>query len=564
MKKQLLITFVFLSPFFGMAQRYTNKEKAVIAAAVDSLVVQYNQKNTLVEAGASGQSIRIIKEFKGLFLPNAIIFDDINAEFKPEEQLFPYVLRNKSLFEYIDQLVDQFPDGLTIQTHNVRISYDEIEKGEVDVYLARTISGKKASGQYNLSNEDTLHLTLVITQEKSVKIASIAEVSMSLKVQNDDDLDGVINEIDECVDQKGSLDFKGCPDDDGDGIPNRIDDCPELKGAVSNKGCPGNNFAYNLVVSASAGYAMYQTNFSELTSGFGYDRLDLSQEGTGSKIENAGFSTGPCLNAHIGYFFGKKNARKNKGLSLGINYGTFDTEIDVGNTKYFFVSKDGGNNEYWRIVTLRHGSKEEVSYTMMNVSLMFRIKTKMGNRLAVEFGLGPSYINYTAQSAFAGSIDYEGIYQYDENTGSLLTSGLSHYTYNTHDWLLVHDEIQPNAFDPSTDILFQKLRDANINYDFILNSSPANKGKKSKADSRSGLGLNAVLDFYYHIKPRIALKVGFGFIYSSLGNNKSKAYVSADKSNGEYNSILNSSAKSTHMSIGGNIGLLIGFGIGGK
>ena len=129
---------------------------------------------------------------------------------------------------------------------------------------------------------------------------------------------------------------------------------------------------------------------------------------------------------------------------------------------------------------------------------------------------------------------------------------------------MVKDNIEQNEFDPKADSLFKILREANIDYDFLLNSSPKNSNQKTKTNTRSGLGLNAVVDFYYHIKPRVALKVGLGFIFSSLSNNKSASYVAADKSNGDYNSILNSSAKSTNMSFGANVGVIVGFGLGGK
>ncbi|MFM9028284.1 MAG: OmpA family protein [Bacteroidota bacterium] len=54
----------------------------------------------------------------------------------------------------------------------------------------------------------------------------------------DDDKDGLVNEEDECPEEKGTAISRGCPDRDGDGIADKSDKCPDVKGIVANKGCP--------------------------------------------------------------------------------------------------------------------------------------------------------------------------------------------------------------------------------------------------------------------------------------------------------------------------------------
>ena len=54
----------------------------------------------------------------------------------------------------------------------------------------------------------------------------------------DTDGDGIIDSEDECVDVKGTKIMKGCPDADGDGVADKDDECPTVKGAKENKGCP--------------------------------------------------------------------------------------------------------------------------------------------------------------------------------------------------------------------------------------------------------------------------------------------------------------------------------------
>ena len=56
----------------------------------------------------------------------------------------------------------------------------------------------------------------------------------------DKDKDGVCDKDDKCPDQFGSKDNQGCPtnDRDGDGIRDDIDKCPDIPGSVRNEGCP--------------------------------------------------------------------------------------------------------------------------------------------------------------------------------------------------------------------------------------------------------------------------------------------------------------------------------------
>ncbi len=54
----------------------------------------------------------------------------------------------------------------------------------------------------------------------------------------DTDGDGIPDHLDECPEVAGLAQFKGCPDTDGDGIPDHLDECPEVAGPAENNGCP--------------------------------------------------------------------------------------------------------------------------------------------------------------------------------------------------------------------------------------------------------------------------------------------------------------------------------------
>jgi outer membrane protein OmpA-like peptidoglycan-associated protein len=54
----------------------------------------------------------------------------------------------------------------------------------------------------------------------------------------DSDGDGIADKDDACPDQAGIAALGGCPDKDGDGIADKSDKCPEVKGPKENGGCP--------------------------------------------------------------------------------------------------------------------------------------------------------------------------------------------------------------------------------------------------------------------------------------------------------------------------------------
>lgn len=73
----------------------------------------------------------------------------------------------------------------------------------------------KAFAQYPLSTSDT-------TRKK------------------DRDGDGIVDSLDKCPDEKGVIQYDGCPvpDSDNDGIADDSDNCPTVAGVAKYKGCP--------------------------------------------------------------------------------------------------------------------------------------------------------------------------------------------------------------------------------------------------------------------------------------------------------------------------------------
>lgn len=58
-----------------------------------------------------------------------------------------------------------------------------------------------------------------------------------VEVLIDSDNDGILDEFDQCPNEKGLFSTNGCPDSDNDGVIDSKDKCPEEFGSPSNEGC---------------------------------------------------------------------------------------------------------------------------------------------------------------------------------------------------------------------------------------------------------------------------------------------------------------------------------------
>jgi outer membrane protein OmpA-like peptidoglycan-associated protein len=71
------------------------------------------------------------------------------------------------------------------------------------------------------------------------KVAVVEKKTPVIEVKLlDRDHDGVPDKDDECPDDPGPVELKGCPDRDKDGVLDKNDKCPDTPGPVENEGCP--------------------------------------------------------------------------------------------------------------------------------------------------------------------------------------------------------------------------------------------------------------------------------------------------------------------------------------
>jgi len=72
----------------------------------------------------------------------------------------------------------------------------------------------------------------------SKKEVAPKEVAVPAPIIKDRDGDGIVDSLDACPDQAGTVALNGCPDRDGDGIADKDDKCPDVAGLAKYNGCP--------------------------------------------------------------------------------------------------------------------------------------------------------------------------------------------------------------------------------------------------------------------------------------------------------------------------------------
>lgn len=565
MRKLIYLIIILVIPFCATAQKYSNEEKIVLSGKIDTLLQNYMRKGTLTLPGISKQNTKVTTEYKKLFTTDALIFDDITPKFEDPKSSkeYPYKLTTKSRNDYIDEIVDEFPKGLEINNVKININYDEFDKGLVKVALERTIAGVTYSKQYEVSNHDTLLLTIAIISKSSVLIKSIESLSTNanFKVKNDKDLDGVIDAKDRCPSEKGKMDLEGCPDNDEDGIANTDDDCPDLKGEASNGGCPPSTFAYQYVFSASLGYNLssYNMKAPQDLSTLYNNKLDKSNTNfNDNSIKNPDFVGGASINGNIAYYFGRNRNNRNKGISLGITLTKYAADYAITNAKFEYRSNDG-TYDYRRIVTVKD-MRESMNFNMINIPLLLKFKTKFGSKWAGEIGAGPSLLlSVISNSTYSGTVDFGGVYSYNQTTGRFEFPQT--FLGTETNYLTLTSSLINNYSNNTSSILFQQLLAQAKDLDFADNKKIESK-QRGTLSANTSIAMNVTGDLFYHLSKTFAIKLGGAVTYSNFEQNKGKNYVMIDTTGEDnYESIAQSSAKVNYLSFGVNFGLILGLNI---
>ena len=599
--KNKIILLVVLLPVFANAQTAkSNTDTAVINELIATWAAG------LHEEGDEPANIRDFNKFKSLFMPDAVVFDDINGVYRPSSPIDsnPYKTEIKSVENYAHDLALEFrnlSDSIYAITYNTdRLSRDSVitvklikkvsgEKyrqyiiGDIPSYTDSLIKNNPDKNKIEKQNKDSINRDIdknvnhggtltyrlaaayrlrirIVANHGVLQIDSILRDSIIENVHclNDQDNDGIIDAEDSCKNLRGDLTAHGCPDNDLDGIPDSRDACKYTYGVAGNYGCPVNYFLSKVSFSVYTGIQMNSVdlNLPELDK-LGYSGLDFNESNKG-KLKNPGMILSAVAGANLAYYFGSK--KKDVGISAGIVYTAFTSTYEIVDPVIYTFKSSDGVDEYRRRITLRSGSEEQTRYDVFNFPLLFTYRFMPGNtrkyrndyKWNIDVSAGPSYLLFKTTSKYNSNIDFEGLYQIDTITGNAIT----YYDYfdngSSYNIFLTSNGIKGQSGVPGADSVFSALNHSG--YDFA--SDKNYKGSEKNAN-KSGIAFNAKLDATYKLdnKGKALFMFGASVLFAPLPD-QSKGYTLVDKTTDPYHSIYNSHAKSDYFTIGLNAGFV--------
>ena len=238
--KTLILCSVSLFLWTSLMAQAPNNGKDFVGAKV--LFIDYgipnNVDGTSITNGLEVLYKRNINQFLSVGIPakagfintpNAINnqnFFSIDATvrgqyYRPEALLNPYVFAG---FGFISETKTTLTTG-----GETGSSYTQIPAGiGVDIGI----------GNNSFVNIQAEYRTSMEPLRDNLQVGVGLNFRLGKTIVNDNDKDGVPNELDDCPQLSGSAALKGCPDTDGDGIGDNVDECPDAAGTAANNGCP--------------------------------------------------------------------------------------------------------------------------------------------------------------------------------------------------------------------------------------------------------------------------------------------------------------------------------------
>jgi hypothetical protein len=222
---------------------------------------------------------------------------------------------------------------------------------------------------------------------------------------------------------------------------------------------------------------------------------------------------------------------------------------------YTFKSSDG-TDFYRRQITI-DSLKENIRYTVFNFPIMYNYRLFFGKSNKeypswFNFKIGPSVMLFNTISDYNANISFGGLYQTDGD-GIVYTDPFDNGS--TYNFFITADSINAQNPNPGADDVFNKLKANSETYDFADNK---NYQSEQKNETRIALALNAGFDLQKQLNENFAFKMGAHFMYAPLPERKEK-YKPIDKTSDEFQSVYNSTAKTSYSAFGINIGLVYRF-----
>jgi len=406
---------------------------------------------------------------------------------------------------------------------------------------------------YKFSSEEVLNITMAL-EMGIVRITSIKSIINKVRCNNDADLDAVLDQEDDLKNKFGDFTALGRPDYDLDGVADEKDKCPTTYGNLINQGCPP---SYFFTKNELDGFIGLQLHFAKINlpglNQLGYrdqsgkDAMDVLQSKKGI-LKSPGGLPGVYAGGNFTFFFGQK--RKQRGISLGFTYSRFTAEYQLTDPMVYTFKSSDSVNFYRRQITI-NSLKESINYNIFNFPVMFNYRLHFGkeNKSVINLKAGPSLMLLTNVSNYNAVINFEGLYQID----TIRKNSITYYDHfdrgSTYNVFFTSDSINSANPNPGANHVFQQLNSKS--YDFANNKNY--NGKQNL--KRLIVAYNLDIDIQHKISEGLTIKAGAHLVYASSAERKDK-YKPIDKTTDEYQSIYNSTAKSSYRALGVSVGFV--------
>jgi len=508
---------LFITTVNGFCQNNDRIHQKALMEKIDEAIRLYVSTVELKELGDNKLSEEKIVVFKGLFTPDALIYDGIIPDYIGNSSNNYYNLPLRTVDQYVQIVRKVYPQGIDfVKITKININYDELENNKVEVVAARKLHSKtnavikdKGENVYTFTNNDTVLINLIIDKDRNdVKINKIVPVAYNLL----------------CM---------GC-DFDQDAVVDPTDLCPYISGAAKSQGCLPPKTVGSLMIKGGIGASMNSMNALSIPNW--KCALLNSEEIIPVNLDLESNKNNYEAFIELGFFLGTKNKF---GLSIGgdYQYAEFNARTIPGTFTFSYESLDQNNEEYIRIVTVKTTSETFTSHSI-TLPFLLNFNKDIAGKWSASFSTGPAFtLKNIMQSKYNAIFNYEAIYEFDKSNAE-------------DDWLITEASVAEIKSNESVEEYF--INKKNEGYDVALDYSTSDT--YTIIDKYfSNISFVLCLGVYLKLKNNISLITQTRMQYSTYSN-KENNYRITDKV-GDYNSLLGGIQELQHVTYSLNVGL---------
>jgi hypothetical protein len=271
-----------------------------------------------------------------------------------------------------------------------------------------------------------------------------------------------------------------------------------------------------------------------------------------AQIPNANYSSSGGLNVgfDLDMLFGKQ---RNLELSAGLTYIYSKGTADYSGFHAEYEAQDGNGNTFRRLVTANQFS-ESLSFGNVAIPILFKYSTNPDKKLGAFIQFGPVLsASASAKGNINASIDFEGVYHYDQATKG--------FTYSPAtapgDWVITRQAVTPELGpNESADEYFNQLYARGY---YVGLDKPAS-AKAAKVSYEFGGGAMLRAGGVFRASKIVNLIFGLTALIESNGhavNSYSPITASNDLSTISLANMLNGTSSLLTMQVGVNIGVQV-------